>query len=427
MKIFSYFIILIIAIPLCLSLVEPRFDRLKTIFYLSLGILSIFLLEIVVDHFFGEAIFRVIYPLHTHIPTFLLINFLSKQRGSKALFSILTACFVYFMSGNIVKRVFDIIGITLPDVNIYTCIIVSLLAFFIISLYRPLHLYMLNSLEKGWLIFSLIPIMFLVLYDYVAFTFFVPNDEIIPGSTFGLLLCLLVSIIYAVLITCFRLLESGHIARLERDILHSQLTTLANQTDSINRNIEELKIYRHDIRHHVATILSLLDNNDIDSVKDYILKQGDFITPFPITSYCTNVNINAILSFYLGKAKEAGIEIKTQLDIPSELPFEDTELSMVLANSIDNAYQACISLPDNIKPYIELHCISSPHFVLKITNPTATQVCFDKNGMPVSSHANHGIGTKSIKAFVQKNNGELIFSADEHTFTLHIMIQNNEV
>ena len=122
------------------------------------------------------------------------------------------------------------------------------------------------------------------------------------------------------------------------------------------------------------------------------------------------------------KAKKEGITVKTRLDILAETPVDAMELSTVIANAIENARNACRCMPPGSTKTIELICVSKPHFVFECSNTFCGRVLFDKNGMPVSDAAGHGIGTKSINAFVKKYNAFIDYQAENGIFTLRILL-----
>ena len=56
--------------------------------------------------------------------------------------------------------------------------------------------------------------------------------------------------------------------------------------------------------------------------------------------------------------------------------------------------------------------------MIRISNSFHGMVKFDEDGIPINYRENHGLGTKFIAAFCNKNNGFYNFSADEGVFTL---------
>ena len=99
--------------------------------------------------------------------------------------------------------------------------------------------------------------------------------------------------------------------------------------------------------------------------------------------------------------------------------MDEVELATVFANAIENAINACQKLrPDQRR--IEVKVLSSPRFMLQISNTYAGKILFDENNIPVSREEGHGLGTRSIVAFCNKNKAFYEFKADLDYFRLRI-------
>ena len=79
-------------------------------------------------------------------------------------------------------------------------------------------------------------------------------------------------------------------------------------------------------------------------------------------------------------------------------------------------------MPEGSAKFIELICVSKPHFVFECSNTYSGQILFDKSGVPISSEYGHGIGTKSITAFVKKHSALIDYQADNGIFRLRILL-----
>ena len=62
---------------------------------------------------------------------------------------------------------------------------------------------------------------------------------------------------------------------------------------------------------------------------------------------------------------------------------------------------------------------------ISIKNSYQDDIQFDRDGMPISSKDNkayHGFGTKSIKMFAERYNGDISFKARDNVFALGVLI-----
>jgi sensor histidine kinase regulating citrate/malate metabolism len=176
------------------------------------------------------------------------------------------------------------------------------------------------------------------------------------------------------------------------------------------------------MRHYVQNISALLQRGDLKPAMEFIGKTGYILEETKIPKYCENPSVNAILAYHLEAAKKEGVFVKTRLDILEEIPVDAMELSAIFANAIENARNACRRMPEGYAKSIELTCVSRPHFVFECSNTYSGEIQFDKNGMPTASEAGHGIGTKSITAFVKKHNALIDYQANNGIFRLRILL-----
>ena len=124
---------------------------------------------------------------------------------------------------------------------------------------------------------------------------------------------------------------------------------------------------------------------------------------------------------YCAQAERLGIRTELSLAIPDQLPVSTEELSTVFANAIENAIHACEKLPRE-KRVIRCRCISTPQLMFKIENPYAGEVRFDDGGVPLAETKGHGIGSRSIQAFVRKYGAYCAYQTRDNWFTLTIAL-----
>ena len=108
-----------------------------------------------------------------------------------------------------------------------------------------------------------------------------------------------------------------------------------------------------------------------------------------------------------------------QANVPDNISISDTHMCVLLSNALENALSSTAQTSDkNIQ--IRLTTRSSS-LMLQISNPFCGDILWD-NGLPFSQKTNHGYGVKSIAMIVDSYNGQYEFSADNHIFTLRILL-----
>ena len=64
---------------------------------------------------------------------------------------------------------------------------------------------------------------------------------------------------------------------------------------------------------------------------------------------CKNHAVNAIIGHYYSKYKSNGIPFKLKIDIPEKLTVSESDICLVIANLLENAFEASMKLDGRLK------------------------------------------------------------------------------
>lgn len=212
---------------------------------------------------------------------------------------------------------------------------------------------------------------------------------------------------------------SEQTARVSEQTIAAQLELQREEIMRIRQKVEQERIYRHDMRHHLSVLEELADRENADGVRQYIGDLNNQLSYVEKEDYCENATVNAVLASYIGRAKQQDIRVTVKARIPQELPVDEIDICTIMANALDNAIAACRENKSDrwIEMSSALH--DNGNFSIDIRNACDTSVEFDKDGMPVSHKGEgHGLGLKSINAVVQKYNGLLRCTCENRVFRL---------
>lgn len=204
----------------------------------------------------------------------------------------------------------------------------------------------------------------------------------------------------------------------DRNLLQIATQSLSERMKLMDNYIGELSIQKHDTRHFNATILELLQTGNTDKAVEYLKSSLNRTQERP-KNYCENAAVNAVLSYYISLAQQNGITCETKLNIPENLETDSLELSMVMANLMENAVNATVRSTES---KIQITAVFTGQLLVEIVNPCSGEILFDENGYPVSREKDHGIGTKSVIAFCEKNGAEIIYSAGDNLFHVRMIL-----
>lgn len=264
-----------------------------------------------------------------------------------------------------------------------------------------------------WLVIPVV-LLFLLISYFESMTF----EPVITLLTF-----LIVLVMFGFLVKFLNVAMSERIAKASEQEIARQLDAQRQELLRVNQKMEQGRIYRHDMRHHLSILHDLAESEKTEDIQEYISSLDARISDLEKEGYCDNTAVNAVLSAYIGKAKQEDVHIEAKVDIPKELPIDAFDICTILANALDNAVAACRSSREERWIYIFSTLHENGNFSVDIKNPYETPIKFGKDGFPVSCKGEeHGIGIKSIDAIVRKYNGILRCTCDDGVFRLSAVL-----
>ena len=206
----------------------------------------------------------------------------------------------------------------------------------------------------------------------------------------------------------------------DADIMEMAAKSMKERLQSAEILMQQDRMMRHDRRHFEALLYQLLEDGKTEEAKKYLAKRLS-MEPKGVQKYCENTTVNAAISHYLSWAKKEGIQTAVSLNIPADLPVDEMELAITISNLLENAIYACRKLPEGER-YLKLTAKYKNQLLLEIENSCEDVVPLDDDGHPFSNERNHGTGTRSVLAFVNKTNSEICYLAEEKRFRVRMIL-----
>lgn len=186
--------------------------------------------------------------------------------------------------------------------------------------------------------------------------------------------------------------------------------------------LEEARLLAADNKNHVQKQLSslletyeqlrqLINGGNLEEAKAYIEQQEEKLSVGAIMSYTDNAIVNAAISIYLNRAKNAGIKITPKVNLPRNMKTDENDLSVLLANLLENALLACIK-EQGLREITLILQHTDSQCVLEIANTFHGNLKLGEDGLPNASHSGHGIGMLSLKTFLNKYDGYADFNCE---------------
>lgn len=226
---------------------------------------------------------------------------------------------------------------------------------------------------------------------------------------------------FSFLFVYFREYEKQQESKQYSNLMEVHLLSIENEIEQVKRSKQKLSILRHDMRHHLNIIQTLLQNDNKKKAMDYIEEIGDLYDDTMITAFCKNETINSVISIYHARFADRNITLNCHISVGETLPCPDTAICAILSNALENSMHALAEM-DMGKKWANLTISEKAnHLLLQIENPIVKIPTFI-DGIPTSGKKGHGIGVKSIVYYVEQLNGQCHFSLAENAFVLRIII-----
>lgn len=307
--------------------------------------------------------------------------------------------------------------------NVCLVVFSAILVFFIYRFLRGKFWVYIGKNKKNWMLLA-----FPVCMQFLQYSYFFRNSHMVFA---GLLLQLFVS--FSIFLIILRVMSSqvavDQMEESKQAVLRS-LDMQRHEYENICKKIEAGRAYRHNMRHHLSLMEELARRGDVGSLLHYIQEMGGSISETEWSRYCGNPIINAVFSSCVSYAKHVGCKVKTEVCIPEDISYNEIDICMILANTIENAVQACCKIPveQERKIDVAVKFLKDHKLIFSVKNPCISAVAFNKDGLPdVVSKEGHGIGLKSVKSIVEKYDGLFQCSCSGSQFYFRaILFDRNE-
>ena len=209
-------------------------------------------------------------------------------------------------------------------------------------------------------------------------------------------------------------------------MLSEQVTHQIEYYDKIQEVHLELRKFRHDIKNHYLSLYNLLEENKIDSAKEYLNSISKMVSePRNYILNTGNPLFDSLISDKVSYAKKNGITVDAQVLLTSKLDMDNFDICVLFGNAFDNAIEACLSIESDQEKIIRFQLKTHRKILNVVLSNTANEPKIDDLGDIQTSKEdsqNHGFGLKNIASIVDKYHGVLQKGYSEGFFTLTFML-----
>src|SRR5215469_17729580 len=109
-------------------------------------------------------------------------------------------------------------------------------------------------------------------------------------------------------------------------LINRQLELQGDHYRMLQTHVAETKRARHDLRHHLSVFQSYIDSGETEKLTAYVNEYKDSLPDDTEIVFCENHAVNAILRYYIGIARNEGIQLSTHLELPDNIKVSDSDL-----------------------------------------------------------------------------------------------------
>ncbi|HIT05750.1 MAG TPA: sensor histidine kinase [Candidatus Scybalocola faecipullorum] len=281
------------------------------------------------------------------------------------------------------------------------------------------HLYRLSTLKKRWLVSLLIGSVFAYGVTQYLMNAILSHDVHMmrQASIVSFLVLLLFFLIFSLLLLT---VASRDQERAQRLVLQQTDRLMEKNYQMLYQDLQENAKRIHDFHHHLRVILNFAEQTEDQQTQNYV--QDLLQISYRDVRLCNSGNdiIDAVINCSAAEAARSQIDFHYEVNLSSTLSqISPIDLCAVLGNQVENALDACKKIPDVQDRFIQVSiCQNKSFVVIQVTN-SAHQNPFTADGRLVTNKEEpefHGLGLKSIQDTVDKYNGYLTNSYEDHQF-----------
>ena len=355
------------------------------------------------------------------IPQALIAMWLGKRKGISKLSAIINTYVAYYiivLLRNVVNTYSDSL---ILEYSMY-CVFIPLIFIYVDFFYSHLH----DKIEAA------IPKFLTYVMAYSAFIYAefytyrllmqTTNAHVLRLDIFGVAIIS----VYIVSLFVFDMIVRHYFSAFEKakDIeqYELQMNQVVNQFKIRNEKDNELKIIRHDMKHLLILTSALIQEGKTQEALDMMNQQIEVIDSTKVMQYCKDPILNAIICYYKEFCEKNDINLKIRINNVEDglHNIKTSEIAILLSNCFENAIKAVLKA--NTKKEIEFKFINkNDHVVMQMKNHHNGSILLDNNNLPTSNVKDHGIGSKSIKAFTDKYKLTLDYEITDCLFVISVI------
>lgn len=231
---------------------------------------------------------------------------------------------------------------------------------------------------------------------------------------------------------CFLVLDmlkkTRDVTRYREDmrIVDTELHMQAKRFRELSAYMRDVRVLRHDMRHHMRMLRGMLEEGRTDEALAYLQEYETDTAQDDVLPVCTNYVVDLVARRFHEIARQSGIDMQLELAVPGKSWVSDVDLCTVLGNLLENAIHAC-KLQKTGERYIRLNIrVGDEEATIYAENSCSAGNASEEEMMYAGVPKGSGRGTFSIEAVAEKYRGMAKFAKEGEVFRVSVLMYCQE-
>ncbi|WP_207706918.1 sensor histidine kinase [Alkalibaculum sporogenes] len=244
------------------------------------------------------------------------------------------------------------------------------------------------------------------------------------STSFLFIVCLVFIIINIVIFYYYLSSNQFYLQNKEQEIINIYLKANQKYVNEVENQSEYLHKIWHDLNNHVKNLELLVDNHSSSDALNYLQSIKNNIDKIPNKITTGNKIVDVVLNRKNADIIINDIKFNVKAAIAPQLNIEETDLSAILFNSIDNAIEASLHLKNKEDRLIEIELYHKKQYVYyQIRNNVNALSSKNQRGFyNKKKYIPTGYGLVILQDITDKYNGNLEYGVQDGQFVLTIYL-----
>lgn len=216
-------------------------------------------------------------------------------------------------------------------------------------------------------------------------------------------------------------------AHIEKKMLEQMVEVYSYQLDVARESQKQVNSLRHDMKHHIIELQSMLKNTNNPEIIKYLQDMEKFmLNPKEYVS-TGNKEIDGVLNYLLRNAEQVLKDVDIKIRVPEKIYWNDFNICAILGNLVDNAVREASKSEEK---YLKIDIQTKKGIMLiHVKNSYSGRIIETGNKIQTSQKevAIHGIGLENVKKIVKSNDGEIEIGYTENYFEVKILLYLSDI